>query len=61
MIELALGALAAFFAAIPAVLNILEGRRAERKGTRDALTKRSLDEFTAGVDGVLGHSPVQPK
>lgn len=61
MIELVLGALAAFFAAIPAVLNILEGRRAERKGTRDALTKRSLDEFTAGVDGVLSHSPVQPK
>jgi len=61
MIELILGALSAFLAAIPAVLNVLEGRRAERKGTRDALTKRSLDEFTAGVDGVLGQSPMPPK
>jgi hypothetical protein len=61
MAEIVVGLLTAFFTAIPAVLNILEGRRAERKGTRDALTKRSLDELAAGVDGVLGHSPVQPK
>lgn len=61
MAEIVVGLLTAFFTAIPAVLNILEGRRAERKGTRDALTKRSLDEFTDGVNGVLGHAPLPPK
>lgn len=60
MVELLLGALASFFAAIPALLNILEGRRAERKVKADALTDRSLAELRVGVDRVRdGASPVQ--
>ncbi len=62
MAELILGALSAFFAAIPAVLNILEGRRAERKVKADALTQRSLDEFRTGVERVCrGAPPVPPQ
>lgn len=59
MAELILGALSAFFAAIPAILNVLEGRRAERKVKADALLNRSLDELIAGTERVRGTPPVQ--
>lgn len=61
MVELILGAVSAFLAAIPAILNILEGRRAERKVKADALRQHSLDELDAGVERVRGDvPPVQP-
>lgn len=60
MAELILGALASLFAAIPAILNVLEGRRAERKVKADALTDRSLAELSAGVDRLRsGSTPLQ--
>ena len=62
MAELILGVLSAFFAAIPAVLNILEGRRAERKVVANALTQHSIDELTLGVERVRrGAPPVSPQ
>lgn len=51
-----MGLLAALFAAIPAILNVLEGRKAKA----NALRKRNVDELSAGAERVRSDPTVQP-
>lgn len=54
-----LAIIAGLIGALPQVLTMIEGRATERKKKADALTTRSLDELTAGVERVRGTPPVQ--
>ena len=44
--------LTALFAAIPAILNVLEGRKATRHAKATAITTRDLDELERGMSAV---------
>ena len=52
--------LAALLAALPAILNLIEGRKAQERKKAHDLANRSLDELSAGDERVRGTPPVQP-
>ena len=53
--------LAALLAALPAILNLIEGRKAQERKKAHDLANRSLDELSAGDERVRGTPPVQPR
>lgn len=55
--------LAALFAAIPAILNVIEGAKARQRKDANAITQRDMDELERGmaaVDGVSADKPLPP-